>query len=937
MCIRDRVDSAADVRKFHDLSTFSRGLLTNVATGGWRKDISLLTEQYEDLPTSDLSSFTIEPGVEETFDRATPSSFPDSALIYPWASYRNVSGESRNWSKVPPICSWTALTDYALQYKNLTTSSASNTAMDPHAAELASSARFDFQEKVRRIPVIARIQWILSLCAREAPEDSDGDSDDDSNDDSGPPQFQAGLQITPVLTLWNPYNVELEMNSYEIEFSGNGVIPVQLSVRAGTQTSTASSFSAITSTSDVNNSNAQRNRLRLLVDSAFTLAPGATRTFSTQNVEDVDTVGERTLRLSPGYEIMKGFRFFNINNGAPLLAGRDDVLDVLRVEYPSDRRTNAIEIDYNVIVDTPGGGDQSSYPYRMGYTESELGGANIVNDLYPPITTSAGGSTLGELAQDERNATPFASAIYAFRLASPISNQSKHAHQRTKGMLQANPLTHYTELGNEDNVSGVTQSNMANTGIFHPINAPFDFAFTEVNGWTGNQAVAVEDGTNSSFIISGLAGGTGLTRCVVAELPTRPLQSLAQLQHFDVRNGNHVPPFQFNIIGNGSAHPIFEPDQVAIPTGANSGYVNDDAYILNHLFFDDWFVSSIAPDLADFSNREDRDLETVYQEHLDGTTPLPNRFYLPARDADEDAVATEQDSATGLYTYQTIASQLEVDGMFNVNSVSVDAWKAILSHNRDAEVPYLSANGSTDSSSDGGVPYPRTSIAGDESTESGSRESNSASSDAVKIAGYTALTDVQIDALAEEIVAQIRERGPFLSLSEFVNRQLTRRDDDLAIASTIQKALDNLSETGNSPENPYADIQSAEGVFEITSQPPGNTEYGFPEAALGSTAFGFPSWIRQADILTPLAPILTVRDDTFTIRAYGDARDKEDSDTILATAWCEATVQRQSDYLDTADSNEIAPYSSDITSETNNRYGRRYEIVSFRWLNKEEI
>ena len=27
---------------------------------------------------------------------------------------------------------------------------------------------------------------------------------------------------------------------------------------------------------------------------------------------------------------------------------------------------------------------------------------------------------------------------------------------------------------------------------------------------------------------------------------------------------------------------------------------NDDTYILNHLLFDDWFVSSIAPDLKDF-------------------------------------------------------------------------------------------------------------------------------------------------------------------------------------------------------------------------------------------------------------------------------------------------------------------------------------------------
>ena len=226
-------------------------------------------------------------------------------------------------------------------------------------------------------------------------------------------------------------------------------------------------------------------------------------------------------------------------------------------------------------------------------------------------------------------------------------------------MLQANPLNQYAEVGNEDN--NVTPTSMADSGIFHPINAPYDFAFRDVGGWNDTQAIPQFDSsTNSGFIVSGLTAGDGLTRCVVAELPTRPLQSLAQLQHFDARNNNPVPPFQFNIIGNGSAHPIFEPDEVTVSTSVNSGMVNDDAYMLNHLLFDDWFISSIAPDLADFSSREERDLETVYEEHLDGTTPLPNRFYLPARNTDEQAVATEQDTNTGLYTYQTIASQLEV-------------------------------------------------------------------------------------------------------------------------------------------------------------------------------------------------------------------------------------------------------------------------------------
>jgi hypothetical protein len=124
----------------------------------------------------------------------------------------------------------------------------------------------------------------------------------------------------------------------------------------------------------------------------------------------------------------------------------------------------------------------------------------------------------------------------------------------------------------------------------------------------------------------------------------------------------------------------------------------------------------------------------------------------------------------------------------------------------------------------------------------------------------------------------------------------------------------------------------------ITALPPGTThDYKFPEAALGWSAFGVPGWIRQADILTPLAPILSARDDTFTIRAYGDARDRANPSKILASAWCEVVVTRQAAYVDPADPGEITPHSPAMKSAANKRHGRRYEIVSFRWLDDSEI
>jgi hypothetical protein len=50
-------------------------------------------------------------------------------------------------------------------------------------------------------------------------------------------------------------------------------------------------------------------------------------------------------------------------------------------------------------------------------------------------------------------------------------------------------------------------------------------------------------------------------------------------------------------------------------------------------------------------------------------------------------------------------------------------------------------------------------------------------------------------------------------------------------------------------------------------------------------------------------------------------------------AWCEAVVQRVPDYVDPAD----PPEAVAGLTETNATFGRRFEIVQFRWLTPEEV
>jgi hypothetical protein len=451
----------------------------------------------------------------------------------------------------------------------------------------------------------------------------------------------------------------------------------------------------------------------------------------------------------------------------------------------------------------------------------------------------------------------------------------------------------------------------------------------------------------------------GQERIVAAPFPLAPLTSLAQLQNFPLLPGDALNQSGYYLqnlaIGNSFASPGLAPDQIrresfpfylgewfAYTGGDIAGAIYgsaapemrkwfnrdqytvrdsparivDRGYVANHLLFDDYFFSSMAAWKGPVFRRygAERDLETVVSDFLNDGKPLPNAAYqpyLPAGATPETARArlvggNGQPTADA---HRLAAAHLLARGGFNINSTSVEAWTAVLSAAKRKRPVTMPGGSSLKAGDRGGHVIsrnPNPPLADD--------------SDDSRWLGYRELTDTQIRELAEAVVRQVKKRGPFRSLGEFVNRRLTT-DKNLALYGAIQAALEDPAVSIN------ADYRG--GGKELTATDIAGTNYEFPEAALGSRYQGTPAYINQADILTPIAPVIQARSDTFVVRGYGETRSK-DGARILARAWCEAVVQRVPEYLDEADKPETL--IADLISPSNRTFGRRFQIQSFRWL-----
>ena len=1010
---------------YHDVSLFSEGLLTNTATGGLRKDLSLFAETW-DLATSldstrvaKMPLFRVRPAKapkatgDPDHDLVFLRPLPDSqlpagvgnrrrkTLPYWWADYGSLGGTSAGvasdggtnfggygrLSSFPPVRSWAYLTDHYLHYRKYVTNpdpqlGAVTEMLPPQASNSSTGDLYNYYERVFRHPLIARIQYVFATAGTPTP-----------------PNFAPGFLAQPVVTLWNPFNVRLTVPSFGINCKWQ-TLPIYINCNNG-------DTGALIASRRVGE---YFNWLRLNFDGPgnITLEPGQTRVFAMPRRTIVNLpmsgstpmAGDQTVTLQPGYDA-------DGTSGIQMqLAGTQPPGTKLRYAMAKD-----IDREYLTKRD---GIYYDNYPVNYGYSPVRFSfeGTNTIQfrQLYGEDPAFSFTMPIESLTAQPR---AFGTFAFGLRLSNDgVAQYDSRTGIKTvsKGVLQASPFTTYTELGQKsaevltalrysstDVTNSATQTiaaqiglmsgagsfySSANSGVqyggaLNVINAPYDLYFLPLTDFK-DATVPQVDMSNQGYILTGQDAATGLSRAVFAELPVKPLQSLASLQNCDIRATNPAPPFHFNVIGNSDASPVLPPDDVVgrwidqtratvsrdmIPV---SFLQYDDSYCLNHVLFDDWFVSSLAPLPSDWASLRPStgteftwnpavmtSLKNNWASFAAGTTTLPNRCYQPALNAasldlDVRSAGPYAGNPVQPVAYQRVAASLRVPGQFNVNSTSVAAWRAMLGNLRSTTVPFIRPGNTTvTTATNVNNPLSRMAISHEGPVTTGG---NSAS-----VLGFSALTDAQLDRLAVEMVKQVKLRGPFLSLSEFVNRQLALPlpsdplDPSLSGAiGTALRALENASAALNPAERPktvgkttskLSDFGTLASALKLGDWTLASGEYSHPKAAEGSSTFGLPGWPRQADVLERLAPVITVRDDTFVVRAMGTS---PLFNGATGTVWCEAVYQRLPEYVDASVPAHEAP-AGDVNSaltptrRANAPLGRRMRLVSFRWLTSKEL
>lgn len=931
---------------FNDVTIGGHGLPVNVTNGGMKADLSLIfdssqiSKKFSERYFGATPTATTQNGVPiRTFSTSAPAKFYLSDAI------------SKNGS-VPTGPNWGILWNYAMLWQNV-----SNQKMPivgafpmvesdlrfknwlPYTNHDQGSFRRDAQQINSPVaPVLSMFQMGFRLNSELMPQTTPPTT----------PIYKAQIGIQPVVGLWNPYNVTITATSYRFDWALYPYFRFNYAKPTGAGTFTDSRLTNLwlrevwTTGSNVipTPTNPVGGRWLQLQTPSVDLQPGEFRLFSV--VDRIQVKSGQTYALKPGWS----------EKGAFIVDLKDDSGNVRLVPQGyrawfgglvlQDTQSNSIKTKFSslnlqTVASTwltiksdndilfrstemwNGGNDPAvSTPFLM--PEPVLSGSD------GGLNTSKTTYLIEDLAGDK--VTPNI-ATWSFFLRTTNQMEGPDESQRLRGWIDTNPRALVTNaLWDGSNIS----STGARTG-WHTA-SPYMGAWNAPgkpkvvgDGRGGNRGLLNEGGSAPSEPEMMAAGGRyqgfggaantlagGKTHVISYDVPRAPLVSLGQFQHAQLSRYNFEPGFVF---GNSYANPRIPLNATSVSNfGGFSGLtLTDISYDVNRKLWDGYFFSTLGIDYVGGTGTSfDAAFDIGKLASSETSLPNPRMQFSPLdRDTTIDKILADASDRAP----EAIAARILVKGAFNVNSTSKNAWKAVLSSMGASQLPVVNPQtGAVSWENPAGIRFNRF---GHTLTKTPYEKGGAGDEDGFW-QGWRNLSEAELDLLATEIVKEVKARGPFRSMAEFVNRNPNASSTEHQLKGALQAALDRAINTG-----------FPSSIGKAATNPPGAQ---FSGAITGeSTAAGSAAYLLQGDVLQSLAPILQVRSDYFKIRTCGEALDA--AGNVTARAWCEAYVQRAGDYLDPQD--EIHKTPAELVSATNKAYGRGYRIVSFRWLSESEI
>ncbi|WP_185692915.1 hypothetical protein [Puniceicoccus vermicola] len=685
----------------------------------------------------------------------------------------------------------------------------------------------------------------------------------------GAGQYKIEIQVRPMFGIYNPYNVAINDAAYQIHFELNPSF--ELVVDGTSYTFDFDDQNVLTYGS---------NYLNFLVETPsgeyIDFQPGETRLFAPLH---------RKLLKNTSNGVNEDYILRNTytQNGSLFFTVRDKSGNIIYADPTSVIQIREIDIGEDAFVWLRGGPSRaeahSIQRIKRLWQDSSLG-PKLIDSNNPPAPNTA---------QDLATGRELAS--WAFNMQTSKSDYGlRNGIDSNLRTLQGNPDWDGFRSGN-GNILMSGFSYQGEQGLLSSPLEPETFNNTRYSGRWGN-TIRTE----------------GQGHVVLFDIPREPLLSLGALQHANLSRYNHQPSF---IIGNSYANPrIKANDTESIGFGGLSDLdIYDLPYLINEQVWDSYFFSSIDPNLSNGQI-----------ENLIANKKYRNKRYAFSENAsDLTAIGVFDDAKTDIDDFHALASYMTVNGPFNVNSTSVEAWISVLSSMDNLALPVHEPTTNTTTVTTGNLFFTRLSNPYGLAYKT---IDNSGFDNFWR--GYQELTTTQITDLATEIVRILKARGsPFGTLADFVNRSLIDLPDtteDERLSGILQQAIDTTSTNINSNIDP--NLTDSVGVTH------GSTP--FLTTTSGQQASGTPGHLLQGDLLQALGPILTTRSDTFVVRAYGDSR-SEVSNDVQSTAYCEAIVQRMSEPV------EGDPNSSIDRNDPPGTFGRQFKIVSLRWLSPDEV